>query len=329
MAYFRSHVLVSIDPQWVKRGAYDLMDTLQGELVKQGLVDEVQVLETSRIGYTETEDPDLMVYPEAVRYTNLSVEDMPFLVEEHFLKGRVAQQYAREMKALADEDLSAPKAKEVHVVLKNIGEIDPLNIEEYIAKDGYQALGKALTEMTPEEVIQEVLDSGLRGRGGAGFPTGLKWKFIRNAEGEIKHMICNADEGDPHSVIEGMIIGAYAAGSSQRYINCRAEHPIAVQTMNTAINQARSYGLFGEIIMCTDFSFDLEIRMYAGALVCGEETALITSNEGARGKPKLLTLMYASSTASVNSYASMMLSRSNKTVTITTAIEEERYVRRS
>jgi (2Fe-2S) ferredoxin len=329
MAYFRSHVLVSIDPQWVKRDAYDLMDTLQDELVKQGLVDEVQVLETSRIGDPETEGPDLMVYPEAVHYTNLSVEDMPFLVEEHFLKGRVTQQYAREMKALADEELSAPKAKEVRVVLKNIDEIDPLNIEEYIAKDGYLALGKVLTEMTPEEVIQEVLDSGLRGRGGTGFPIGFKWNFIPNAVGEPKYIICNADEGDPHSVIEGMIIGAYAAGSSQGYINCRAEHPIAVQTMKTAINQARSFGLFGEIIMCTDFSFDLEIRMYAGALVCGEETALITSNEGARGKPKLLTQICASNAASVSSFALMMLSRSNKTATITTAIEEERYVRRN
>jgi (2Fe-2S) ferredoxin len=294
MVFFRSNVLVSIDPVCIEKGAYSLMGSLQSELVKQDLVDEVQVLETSLIGNPETESTDLMVDPEAVHYTNLSVEDVPFLVEEHFLKGCV------------DEELSAPKAKEVMVVLKDIGEIDPLNIEEYIARDGYMALDKVLTEMEPEEVIQEILDSGLYGRGVAGFPTGLKWKFIQNAVGEPKYMICNADEGNPHSVIEGMIIGAYAAGSSQGYIYCRAEYPIAVQTMKTAINQARSFGLLGENIMGTDFSFDLEVRMGARAFVCGEETALMTSIEGTRGKPKLLTLMYASSTASVNSYAPMM-----------------------
>ena len=158
MAYFRSHVLVSVDPICVEKGAYDLMDALQDELVKQGLVEEVEVLETSRIGDPQTAGPDLMVYPEAVHYSQLSLEDIPFLVEEHFLKGRVAEQYVQETKAVADEELSAPQAKEVRIVLKNIGEIDPLNIEEYIARDGYMALGKVLTEMTPEETIQEVLD---------------------------------------------------------------------------------------------------------------------------------------------------------------------------
>ncbi|MFW5714048.1 MAG: NADH-ubiquinone oxidoreductase-F iron-sulfur binding region domain-containing protein [Brevefilum sp.] len=298
MAYFRSHVLVSVDPICVEKGAYDLMDALQDELVKQGLVDEVEVLETSRIGDPETMGPDLMVYPEAVHYTNLSVDDVPFLVEEHFLKGRVAEQYIQETKAVVDEELSAPQPKEVRIVLKNIGEIDPFNIEEYIARDGYLALGKVLTEMTPEETIQEVLDSGLRGRGGAGFPTGLKWRFIRNAEGEQKFMICNADEGDPgafanrrvlegdpHSVIEGMIIGAYAAGAHQGYIYCRAEYPIAVRTMKTAIEQARNFGLLGDDILGTGFSFDLEVRMGAGAFVCGEETALMASIEGKRGEP--------------------------------------------
>jgi NADH:ubiquinone oxidoreductase subunit F (NADH-binding) len=299
MAYFRSHVLVSIDPICVQNGAYDLMDALQDELVKQGLVDEVEVLDTSRIGNPVTEGPDLMVYPERVHYTNLTVSDIPFLVEEHFLKGRVAEQYLRESKEIVDEELSAPKAKEVRVVLKNIGEIDPLNIEDYIARDGYMALGKVLTEMTPEETIQVVLDSGLRGRGGAGFPTGLKWRFIRAAEGDQKFMICNADEGDPgafanrrvlegdpHSVIEGMTIGAFAAGSNQGYIYCRAEYPIAVQTMKTAIEQARNFGLLGENILGTDFSFDLEVRMGAGAFVCGEETALMASIEGQRGEPR-------------------------------------------
>jgi len=299
MAYFRSHVLVSVDPACVEKGAYELIGALQDELVKQGLVDEVQVLETSRIGDPQAEGPDLMVYPEAVHYTNLSVDDVPFLVEEHFLKGRVAEQYIQKAKEITDEELSAPKAKEVRIVLKNIGEIDPLNIEEYIARDGYLALGKVLTEMTPEETIQEVLDSGLRGRGGAGFPTGLKWRFIRNADGDQKYMICNADEGDPgafanrrvlegdpHSVVEGMIIAAYAAGADQGYIYCRAEYPIAVRTMKTAIEQARSFGLLGKNILGSDFSFDLEVRMGAGAFVCGEETALMASIEGKRGEPR-------------------------------------------
>jgi NADH:ubiquinone oxidoreductase subunit F (NADH-binding)/(2Fe-2S) ferredoxin len=299
MAYFRSHVLVSVDPGCVEKGAYNLIDTLHDELVKQGLVDEVQVLETSRIGDPETEGPDLIVYPEAVHYANLTIDDIPFLVEEHFLKGRVAEKYTRELKPSTDEELSAPQAKEVRVVLKNIGEIDPLNIEEYIARDGYLALGKVLTEMTPEETIQVVLDSGLRGRGGAGFPTGLKWRFIRNAQGDRKFMICNADEGDPgafanrrvlegdpHSVIEGMIIAAYAAGSDQGYIYCRAEYPIAVQTMRTAIKQAQNFGLLGENILGSDFSFNLEVRMGAGAFVCGEETALMASIEGQRGEPR-------------------------------------------
>ena len=299
MAYFRSHVLVSIDPVCVQKGAYTLIDALQDELVKQGLVDEVEVLETSRIGDPETEGPDLMVYPEAVHYANLTLADIPFLVEEQFIKGRVATQYFREAAEDKDEELSAPKAKEQRIVLKNIGEIDPLNIEEYIARDGYLALGKVLTEMTPEETIQIVLDSGLRGRGGAGFPTGLKWRFIRAAEGEQKFMICNADEGDPgafanrrvlegdpHSVVEGMIIGAYAAGSHQGYIYCRAEYPIAVRTMKIAIEQARSLGLLGENILGTGFSFDLEVRMGAGAFVCGEETALMASIEGKRGEPR-------------------------------------------
>jgi len=299
MAYFRSHVLVSVDPECVEKGAYDLISALQDELVKQGLVDEVQVLETSRIGDPGAEGPDLMVYPEAVHYTNLSVNDVPFLVEEHFLKGRVAEQFIRETKEVVDEELSAPKAKEVRIVLKNIGEIDPHNIEEYIARDGYLALGKVLTEMTPEGTIQTVLDSGLRGRGGAGFPTGLKWRFIRNAEGDQKYMICNADEGDPgafanrrvlegdpHSVIEGMIIAAYAAGAGQGYIYCRAEYPIAVRTMKTAIEQAQNFGLLGENILGSDFSFNLEVRMGAGAFVCGEETALMASIEGKRGEPR-------------------------------------------
>ncbi|NMC18313.1 MAG: NADH-quinone oxidoreductase subunit NuoF [Chloroflexi bacterium] len=274
------------------------MDALQDELVAQGLIEEVQVLETSRIGGCD-QGPELMVYPEGVHYSNLTADDIAFLVEEHFLKGRIAQKFVTEEKAFADEELSAPTAKEIRVVLRNCGKIDPENIEDYIAEDGYQALGKVLFESTPEQVIDEVLKSGLRGRGGAGFPTGKKWQFARASQGSPKYVICNADEGDPgafmnrrvlegdpHSVIEGMIIAAYAIGANQGYIYCRAEYPIAVKTLRIAIDQARNLGLLGKNILGSDFSFDLEVRMGAGAFVCGEETALMASIEGQRGEPR-------------------------------------------
>jgi NADP-reducing hydrogenase subunit HndC len=300
MPFYRSTVLVSVDPICVEKGAYELIDSLNDELVKQGLVDEVQILETARIGDPEIFGPDLTIYPEGTHYTNLTYFDIPRLVEEHFIKGRVLKQYAAKMTDGIDDELSAPRAKEIRTVLRNIGIIDPRNIEDYFAKDGYMALGKVLTEMTPEEVIQEILDAKLRGRGGAGFPTGLKWRFARQAEGDIKYLICNADEGDPgafmnrrvlegdpHSVVEGMIIAAYAIGSKQGYVYCRAEYPIAVSTLNLAIKQARSFGLLGKNIMGTDFSFDMEVRMGAGAFVCGEETALMASIEGNRGEPRV------------------------------------------
>lgn len=298
MKYYRSHVLVCVDPECLKRGAHEVMDAFQDELVAQGLNDEVQVLETSRIGGCD-HGPELMVYPEGVHYSNLTPDDMPYLVEEHFLKGRIAQKFVAEEKASTDEELSAPTAKEIRVVLRNCGKIDPENIEDYIAEDGYQALGKALTESSSEQVIDTVLNSGLRGRGGAGFPTGKKWQFCRASKETPKYVICNADEGDPgafmnrrvlegdpHSVIEGMIIAAYAIGSNQGYIYCRAEYPIAVKTLRIAINQARNMGLLGKNILGTGFDFDLEVRMGAGAFVCGEETALMASIEGNRGEPR-------------------------------------------
>jgi NADH:ubiquinone oxidoreductase subunit F (NADH-binding)/(2Fe-2S) ferredoxin/Pyruvate/2-oxoacid:ferredoxin oxidoreductase delta subunit len=300
MAFYRSTVLVSVDPICVEKGAYELIDTLNDELIKQGLIDEVQILETTRLGDPQKFGPDLMVYPEGTHYTNLTFYDVPRLVEEHFIKGRILKQYAAKMIDNIDEELSAPKAKEVRVVLRNVGIIDPRNIEDYFAYDGYMALGKVLTEMTPEDVIQVILDAKLRGRGGAGFPTGLKWRFAHQAEGDIKYIVCNADEGDPgafmnrralegdpHSVIEGMIIAAYAIGARQGYIYCRAEYPIAVSTMNLAIKQARSMGLLGKNILGTNFSFDLDMRMGAGAFVCGEETALMASIEGGRGEPRV------------------------------------------
>jgi NADH:ubiquinone oxidoreductase subunit F (NADH-binding) len=219
---------------------------------------------------------------------------------EHFIKGRELQQHNSKLPDLTDEEISDPKEKEIRVILENIGEIDPRNIEEYIAVDGYQALAKVLDEMSPEEVIQIILDSKLRGRGGAGFPTGLKWKFARQAPNTPKFMVCNADEGDPgafmnrkvlegdpHSVIEGMAIGAYAVGANQGYVYCRAEYPIAVSTLNIAIEQAREYGLLGKNILGSGFDFDVEVRMGAGAFVCGEETALLASIEGSRGEPRV------------------------------------------
>jgi NADH:ubiquinone oxidoreductase subunit F (NADH-binding)/(2Fe-2S) ferredoxin len=274
------------------------MDALQDELVDQGLIDEVQVLETSRLGGCSN-GPEIMVYPEGVHYTGLTPDDMPYLVEEQFLKGRVVKKFLASTPSFVDEELGAPKAKEVRVVLRNCGQIDPENIEDYIAEDGYAALGKVLTEMTPDQVIDTVQRSGMRGRGGAGFPAAKKWQLCRAATGSPKYITCNADEGDPgafmnrrvlegdpHSVLEGMIIAAYAIGASHGYIYCRAEYPIAVRTLNIAIRQARQLGLLGDDILGSGFSFDLEVRMGAGAFVCGEETALIASIEGKRGEPR-------------------------------------------
>jgi NADH:ubiquinone oxidoreductase subunit F (NADH-binding)/(2Fe-2S) ferredoxin/Pyruvate/2-oxoacid:ferredoxin oxidoreductase delta subunit len=298
MKYYRTHVLVCVDPECLAKGAHEVEDALQDELVAQGLINEVQVLETSRIGSCSI-GPELMVYPEGVHYVGLSTDDIPYLVEEHFVKGRIAEKFVEQEITAKDEELGAPTAKEVRVVLRNCGKIDPNNIEDYVAEDGYEALAKVLTSMTPEQVIDEMLKSGLRGRGGAGFPTGKKWQFARASKETPKFMICNADEGDPgafmnrrvlegdpHSVIEGMIIGAYAAGCARGYIYCRAEYPLAVKTLNIAIKQAREYGFLGERILGTDFSFDVEVRMGAGAFVCGEETALMSSIEGRRGEPR-------------------------------------------
>jgi NADH:ubiquinone oxidoreductase subunit F (NADH-binding)/(2Fe-2S) ferredoxin/NAD-dependent dihydropyrimidine dehydrogenase PreA subunit len=299
MKFFRSHVLVSVDPECIEQGAHQIVDALNDELVAQGLIDEIQVLETSRLGDPARFGPDLVVYPENVHYANLTVDDVPFLVEEHFLKGRIVEKFRAKETIVADEELGAPKAKEVRIVLRNCGKIDPHNIEEYIAEDGYQALANALTTMTPEQVIDEVLRSGLRGRGGAGFPAAKKWKLCRDVPDNPKYLTCNADEGDPgafmnrrvlesdpHSVVEGMIIAAYATGASMGYVYCRAEYPIAVANLNIAIEQAREFGFLGNNIFGTDFSFELEVRMGAGAFVCGEETALIASIEGKRGEPR-------------------------------------------
>ena len=298
MKFYRSHIMVCMDPECQAKGARGLLETLQDEIIAQGLQDEVQVLETSRLGRC-SDGPEIMIYPDAVHYCGMRIDDVPFLVQEHLLKGRVVGRLLAPVREQTDEELAPPKPKEVRVVLRNCGKIDPENIEDYLAEDGYQALGKVLSSMTPEQVIEEINASGLRGRGGAGFPTGKKWQFCRNAPGERKYLICNADEGDPgafmnrrvlegdpHSVIEGMIIAAYAIGACRGYIYCRAEYPVAVRTLGIAINQARSYGFLGDNILGSGFSFDLEVRMGAGAFVCGEETALMASIEGRRGEPR-------------------------------------------
>jgi NADH:ubiquinone oxidoreductase subunit F (NADH-binding)/(2Fe-2S) ferredoxin/Pyruvate/2-oxoacid:ferredoxin oxidoreductase delta subunit len=298
MKYFRSHILVCVDPECLNKGAHQVIDALNDELVATGLINEVQVLETSRIGGCAN-GPEMMVYPEGVHYAGLTTDDVPFLVEEHFLKGRIAKKFLIPGKSIEDEELSAPTSKEIRVVLRNCGQIDPENIEDYIAEDGYLALGNILSTSSPEDVIEVIKKSGLRGRGGAGFPTYLKWQLTRNTPSDLRYVVCNADEGDPgafmnrrvlesdpHSVIEGMTIAAYAIGASQGYVYCRAEYPIAVATLNRAIEQAKSIGLLGDNILGTDFSFDLEVRMGAGAFVCGEETALMSSIEGNRGEPR-------------------------------------------
>jgi len=287
-----------VDPECLEHGAHAVMDALQDELVAQGLIDEIQVLETSRIGNC-SQGPEMMVYPEGIHYTNLTEDDIPYLVEEHFLKGRPVDKFRLKQVVVSDEELGPPKPKEVRVVLRNCGNIDPENIEDYIAEDGYMALGQVLQEMTPQQVIDVVMASGLRGRGGAGFLAARKWQLAKDVPASPKFLTCNADEGDPgafmnrrvlegdpHSVIEGMIIAAYAIGASHGYIYCRAEYPLAVQTLNIAIQQARAFGLLGEDILGSGFSFDMEVRQGAGAFVCGEETALIASIEGKRGEPR-------------------------------------------
>ncbi len=302
MAYYRSHILVCLDPLCQSKGALDILHALQREIDAQGLSHEVRVLEVPRMGGC-AKGPEIMVYPEEVHYGNLTLGDIPFLVKEHLLKGRVVPHLMVPLEERGEDELSAPRPKEVRVVLRNCGAIDPNNIEEYLAVDGYQALAKVLSEMTPEQVIEEVKASGLRGRGGAGFPTGKKWELAHSVNDSPKYLICNADEGDPgafmnrrvlegdpHSVLEGMIIAAYAIGASYGYVYCRAEYPLAVKTLHVAIQQAREYGLLGEHIMGDiakkDFSFDMEVRVGAGAFVCGEETALISSIEGRRGEPR-------------------------------------------
>ena len=286
----------------VASGSQEIRDALKKELARHHLENEIRIIETGCNGFC-AQGPLMIVQPEDIFYQKLTVEDIPHLVEEHFLKGRPVKKLFYKEPASAETIPSMDDipfySKQRLIVLKNRGVIDPENIDEYIARDGYLALGKALLEMTPEQIIEEVKTSGLRGRGGAGFPTGLKWEFARKAKGDVKYALCNADEGDPgafmdrsvleadpHAVLEGMIIAGKAIGAKQGYIYCRAEYPLAIKRLNIAIAQARDYGLLGKDILGSGHDFDIEIYQGAGAFVCGEETALMCSIEGKRGMPR-------------------------------------------
>ena len=299
---FRSHILVCGGTGCTSSGSARIVTAFEKELATAGLDKEVKVIKTGCFGLCAL-GPIVVVYPEGAFYSQVKPEDIPEIVEEHLLKGRIVKRllYSETVqedtiKSLGETDFYK---KQLRVALKNCGVIDPENINEYIAYDGYMALGKVLTEMTPEEVVQCILDSGLRGRGGGGFPTGRKWAFAAAQPKGVKYVCCNADEGDPgafmdrsvlegdpHVVLEAMAIAGYAIGAQQGYIYVRAEYPIAVKRLQVAIGQARELGLLGKNILGTGFDFDIDIRLGAGAFVCGEETALMTSIEGHRGEPR-------------------------------------------
>ncbi len=300
---YRSHVMVCGGTGCTSSNSDKIAQAFEDEILATGLQDEVKVIRTGCFGLCAL-GPIVVIYPEGSFYSMVKEENVKEIVDEHLLKGRpvtrlLYDETVAEDNTIKSLDDTAFYKKQLRIALRNCGVINPENIDEYIAFDGYAALGKVLTEMTPEQVIQTILDSGLRGRGGAGFPTGLKWKFAAGNKADQKYVCCNADEGDPgafmdrsilegdpHVVIEAMAIAAYAIGASQGYVYIRAEYPIAVQRLTIAINQAREYGLLGKNIFGTDFSFDLDIKLGAGAFVCGEETALMTSIEGKRGEPR-------------------------------------------
>ena len=302
MDLFRAHVLVCGGTGCSSSGSAELIKRFEEQIAKNGLDREVKVVRTGCFGLCEA-GPVVIVYPEGTFYSRIRPDDVDEIVSEHLLKGRIVQHLVYKEKADEEQHVTLDNIDfyrpQMRLALRNCGVIDPENIDEYIAFDGYRALAKALTEMTPDQVISEVLKSGLRGRGGAGFPTGKKWQFAAASKADQKYMVCNADEGDPgafmdrsvlegdpHSVLEAMAIGGYAIGASEGYIYVRAEYPIAVKRLEIAINQAREYGLLGKNIFGSGFDFDIFIRLGAGAFVCGEETALMHSIEGGRGEPK-------------------------------------------
>jgi len=302
MDLYRAHVLVCGGTGCTSSGSAQLIDEFEEQLAANGLDKEVKVVKTGCFGLCAL-GPVVVVYPEGAFYSQVQKEDVAEIVTEHLLKGRIVKRLVYQETIEEDSIKSLNEVpfykKQLRIALRNCGVINPENIEEYIAFDGYKALAKVLTEMSPAEVIDVVKASNLRGRGGGGFPTGLKWDFASKSVNEQKYVCCNADEGDPgafmdrsilegdpHSVLEAMAIAGYAIGANQGYVYIRAEYPIAVKRLEIAIEQAKEYGLLGNNIFGTDFSFDVGIRLGAGAFVCGEETALMTSIEGHRGEPR-------------------------------------------
>ncbi|MBE6784239.1 MAG: NADH-quinone oxidoreductase subunit NuoF [Ruminococcaceae bacterium] len=300
---YRSHVLVCGGTGCTSSNSGAIIEALEKEIADKGLDKEIKVIKTGCFGLCAL-GPIMIVYPEGCFYSEVKVEDVPEIVEEHLLKGRIVTRLLYDETVVSEKEIKSLNEtnfykKQKRIALRNCGVIDPENIEEYIAYDGYQALAKCLTEMTPEDVIKVVKDSGLRGRGGGGFPTGMKWEFTSKNAADQKYVVCNADEGDPgafmdrsvlegdpHCIIEAMAICGYATGATEGYVYVRAEYPIAVQRLQIAIDQAREHGLLGKNIFGSGFDFDLFIRLGAGAFVCGEETALMTSIEGNRGEPR-------------------------------------------
>ncbi len=302
MDLFRAHVLVCCGTGCTSSNSAKILEQFEQQIPAQGLDKEVKVVRTGCFGLC-AQGPIVVIYPEGVMYYRVTPEDVSEIVSEHLLKGRYVERLMAPKTDAASDNSSADDSnffkKQLRIALRNCGNINPENIDEYIANDGYQALGKILTEKRdPMDIINEIKASGLRGRGGGGFPTGTKWEFAAKVENDTKYVCCNADEGDPgafmdrsilegdpHSVIEAMTIAGYCIGAHQGYVYIRAEYPIAVKRLQIAINQAKEYGLLGENIFDSGFSFDLDIRLGAGAFVCGEETALMRSIEGKRGNP--------------------------------------------
>lgn len=302
MSQYRTQILLCAGGACISSGCESIRDALERELKAAGLEEEVQIIITGCMGMCEI-GPMMIVSPEGIFYQKLKPEDMKEVVAEHLIKGNIVERLL--YKRVDNDELvrfmnDIPFFKlQKKIALRNCGRINPEEIDEYIAVGGYEALGKVLTSMTPEDVIQEVLTSGLRGRGGAGFPTGMKWSFCAKEKADQKYILCNADEGDPgafmdrsllegdpHSIVEAMAIAGYAIGATQGYVYVRAEYPLAIQRLTIALNQAREKGLLGKNIFNSGFDFDLQIRMGAGAFVCGEETALMRSIEGNRGEPR-------------------------------------------
>lgn len=300
----RTHVLICGGTGCTSSGSKSIQNTFAEEIGKNGLAEEVKVVQTGCFGLCAL-GPVVIVHPDGTFYSRVTPEDVPEIVSEHLLKGRIVERLVyndtgeEEVEGNVSLNDTVFYKTQNRVVLRNCGVINPESIDEYIAMDGYAALGKVLTEMTPEDVIKCVTDSGLRGRGGGGFPTGRKWALCAPNKAPQKYVVCNADEGDPgafmdrsvlegdpHSIIEAMAIAGYAIGATQGYVYVRAEYPIAVARLQIAIDQAREYGLLGKNIFNSGFDFDLHIRLGAGAFVCGEETALMTSIEGNRGEPR-------------------------------------------